>query len=161
MAKLDFELFEKEKKRKVLKQLSIYGIESFPHMLVRWGKRLRVFSGSIDRELIFTLFREINIDSIGLYFASQEDEIRMSTDAVHLLSNQIKKGILELNDDQAHKWFLGKDVELDEAQKREIEGFKGKYLILKNGGDLIGVGKKSIKGITNFMPKERRIKKSS
>lgn len=157
-AKMDFELLDKGKKKELLKELEIYGIEKLPYLIVRWGKRLRIFSGSIDKDTIFLLLRKINIDSIGLYFASQEDGIRLSLDAAHLLEEQIKNGILEISEEQAQQWFKGKDVELNESQKKEIESFKGKFIIIKNNGYIVGVGKKSFYGISNFLPKERRVK---
>lgn len=158
MAKLNFEFFEKQDKKRILKELSDYGIEKIPYLIIKWGKRLRMFSGNIDKGTIISLMRELNVDSIGLYFASLENGLRLSTDAVHILSKQITKGILEIDNPQAEQWFRGKSTELNERQKKEIESFKGKFVILKNGNDFIGVGKKSFYGISNFMPKERRIK---
>lgn len=102
--------------------------------------------------------KEVNVDSIGLYFASLEGGLRLSLDAVHLFAGQINKGIIEINDSQTEQWFKGKNTELNEKQKSEIENFKGNFVILKNENDFIGVGKKSSHGITNFMPKERRVK---
>lgn len=158
MAKLSFEFFDKGDKKRILKELSGYGIEKIPYLIIKWGKRLRMFSGSIDKETIFSLMRELNVDSIGLYFASTEDGLRLSTDAVHILSKQITNGILEIDNPQAEQWFRGKSIELNEGQKGIIEPFRGKFVILKNGYDFIGAGKKSFNGIANFMPKERRIK---
>jgi NOL1/NOP2/fmu family ribosome biogenesis protein len=158
MAKLDFEVLEKEDKKRLLNELAIYGIEKLPYLIVKWGKRLRIFSGSIDKDTIFLLLRKTNIDSMGLYFASQEDGIRLSLDAAHLLQPQIRDGILEVNEEQTQQWFRGKDIGLTESQKKEIESFGGKFIILKNNGYIIGIGKKSFCGIANFLPKERRVK---
>jgi len=158
MTKLDFEVLDKEKKKKILKNLEVYGIENLPYLIIKWGKRFRIFTGSIDKESIFTLFKELNVDSIGLYFASDEKGFRLSTDAMHLLSSQIKNGIIEVDEEQAEQWFLGNEILLNEEQKKEAESFNGEFLILRNKEDLIGVGKKSLKGIANFLPKERRVK---
>lgn len=158
MSKLNFEILEKQDKKRLLKELSAYGIEKLPYLIVKWGKRLRMFSGSIDKETIFLIMRVINVDSIGLYFASIEEGVRLSLDASHLLASQIGEGFLEINDSQAEEWFKGKSIELDEKQKKEIDKFNSKIVFLKNGKDIVGVGKRGLYGITNFMPKERRIK---
>lgn len=160
MAKLNFELLDKGDKKEILKDLNKYGIEKLPYLIVKWGKRLRIFSGTMDKNSILTLFREINVDSIGLYFATpdESDGLRLSLDSLHILKNQITEGVMEIDDEQTDQWFRGKDINLNEKQKKEIE-FKSKFVILKNNDDFIGVGKKSFYGITNFMPKERRIKK--
>ena len=49
------------------------------------------------------------------------------------------------------------DVELEEGQVSE--GVTG-FVVLKSGGDIIGVGRLSAdkKMISNYMPKERRVK---
>lgn len=158
MAKLNFEFFDKGDKKRILKELSGYGIEKLPYLIIKWGKRLRIFSGDIDKKTLYSLFQELNVDSIGLYFASTEDGLRLSTDAVHILSRQITNGILEIDNSQAEQWFRGKEIEPSSEQKRIIEDYNRKFIILKNENDFIGVGKKGFRGITNFMPKERRIK---
>lgn len=158
MSKLRFEVFDKAKKKKALKELKDYGIEKLPYLIVKWGKRLRIFSGNIDKETIFKLLKGLNVDSIGLYFASMEEGLRLSVDALHLLNKQINNGILEVSEGQAEQWFKGEDVELSEGQKKEIDRFENKFVILKNKDDFIGMGKRSSYGISNFMPKDRRIK---
>ncbi|MFH1249311.1 MAG: hypothetical protein V1660_04120 [archaeon] len=158
MVNLPVEILDKEKKKKIVKELEIYGMENIPHLILKWGKRYRIFSGSIDNDSLRVLLRDINIDSIGLYFASFEDDLRLSIDSAQLFANQLKNGTLSLGEEQSMQWFHGKDLELNDTQKKEINEFSGKYIILKNNEDIIGVGKKNVRGIANFMPKERRIK---
>lgn len=157
MAKLNFEMLNKAKKKQLLRELADYGIEKLPYLIVKWGKRLRMFSGNLDRETIYKLLKEVNVDSIGLYFASTEGGIRLGIDALHLLSGQVTHGIVEIDDKQAEQWFKGRDIELNHEQEKEIKGLR-KFIILSNKGDLIGMSKRGFQGISNCMPKERRIK---
>ncbi|MCX6747325.1 MAG: hypothetical protein NTU63_04310, partial [Candidatus Pacearchaeota archaeon] len=62
----------------------------------------------------------------------------------------IKKNIIELDDLQAEEWFKGHDLEI----KEQNNGFK----VLKYKDDFVGCGKLSNNRLTNFVPKERRIK---
>jgi NOL1/NOP2/fmu family ribosome biogenesis protein len=157
-AKIDFEILNNPKKKELIRELRDYGIKKLPYLVVKWGKRLRIFSGSLSKESIYSVLREVNVDVIGLYFASLEQGLRLNLDAIHLLSDQITSNIIEVSDEQARQWFKGQDIELNEGQKEKSEKIKSRFIILKNRDDIIGIGKKSFKGITNFMPKERRIK---
>jgi NOL1/NOP2/fmu family ribosome biogenesis protein len=143
-------ILDKTKKEKFIEQLKVYGITSIPHLVIVTGKeKYRFFSGSLSRIEIEKM-RGINLEGIGLYAAKQEgNEIRLTLDGIHLLKEQIRV-YFELNDEQAKSWFLGQDIPI----KTDKHGF----IILKYKGDFIGCGKASNGRITNFMPKERRIK---
>ena len=56
---------------------------------------------------------------------------------------------MEINDSQAEDWFKGNDLDI-----KAESAFK----ILKNNDEFIGCGKSTGDRITNFVPKERRIK---
>lgn len=147
---MNIQILDAAKKRKFIEQLSKYGITSIPQLVIVTGKeKYRFFSGSLSRIEIEKM-RNINLEGIGLYAAKQEgDEIRLTLDGIHALKDQINN-FLELNDEQAREWFLGRDIPII----TEKHGF----IILKHKEDFIGCGKASIGRITNFMPKERRIK---
>ena len=157
MVKLVFEIVGGKKKREVLEELSYYGITRFPYVIVRWGKRLRMFSGDIDSRTIKTFVERLNVDSIGMCFATSDDGLRINVDMAHLVANQLTDGIVEITDDQAKQWLRGENLVFDENQQNSIKDFSKKYLILKNQGDIVGIGKRSCYGVTNFLPKERRV----
>ncbi|MFA5258798.1 MAG: hypothetical protein WC979_06280 [Candidatus Pacearchaeota archaeon] len=139
-------------KKKIIEQLNNqFGITKLPYLLIQFGQeKIRAYSGILSKEELCYLDREIRIENIGLYFAKYEsDEIRLTLDGIQLLKNQITKNILELNDSQANEWFKGIDLEI-----KADYGWK----VLKHDNELIGCGKSTGEKITNFMPKERRIK---
>ena len=87
---------------------------------------------------------------MGLYFARiQPDGIRLTIDGIQLVKDQITKNIMEINNNQAKDWFKGNDLDI-----KAESAFK----ILKNNNEFIGCGKSTGDRITNFVPKERRIK---
>ncbi len=146
------EIINKSGKKRILKSLEEYGIERVDYLLLSSGKKIRAFSGIISRDELLVILKNINVDSIGLNFASLDNGVRLSLDAVHLLQDKLNKKIVEIDDRQAEHWFKGMNLSL----LKEIED-KG-FIILKNGDDFIGVGKSTGKTILNFLPKERRIK---
>lgn len=138
-------------KKKILSQLNEqFGIMKLPYLLLRFGKeKIRLYSGSLSSEELNFLDKNLRIENIGLYFAKQEkDGIRLTLDGVSFFRNQISKNILEIDDKQALDWFKGYDLLIETDR-----GFK----ILKNQ-ELIGCGKSTGEKITNFVPKERRVK---
>ena len=62
---------------------------------------------------------------------------------------KITKNIFELSDEQALEWLKGNDLQI----KTDYS-----WKILKHKNEFIGCGKSTGEKITNFMPKERRIK---
>ena len=138
-------------KKKILSELKEkYGIKKMPYLLVKFGKeKIRAYSGNLSTEELRFLDRNIRIENLGLYSFNVGNEIRLTFDGVSLFRNQITKNILEINDKQAKEWLKGNDLLMEEQR-----GFK----ILKNKGEFIGCGKSTGEKITNFVPKERRIK---
>jgi NOL1/NOP2/fmu family ribosome biogenesis protein len=152
-------------KKKIIEQLNKqFGISELPYLIIQFGKeKLRLYSGILSKEELYFLDREIRIENIGLYFAKWEnDEIRLSIDGVQLLKNQITKNILELNDKQANEWLMGNDLPIsrEDASQKPLGVWDTEYgwKILKHNNELLGCGKSTGERITNFMPKERRIK---
>jgi len=152
----------KNDKDKIIEKLGYYGIKKLPYLLVESGKeKIRGYSGSLAKEELINIQKEIGIELIGLYlFHNYEDNMRLSFDAIYALKDQITQNIIEIDDKQAEEFIKGRDVlltkkdEEDFKQKNELKGFK----VIKNKGDLIGVGKLIEGRIANYMPKERRLR---
>ncbi|VVB77695.1 Ribosomal RNA small subunit methyltransferase F [uncultured archaeon] len=139
-------------KKKIIEQLNKqFGITQIPQLIIQFGKeKLRLYSGNLSKEELYYLDNEIRIENIGLYFAKWEnDGIRLTLDGVQLFRNQITKNILELDEKQANDWLKGNDLDI-----KTDYGWK----ILKYKNEFIGCGKSTGERITNFMPKERRVK---
>lgn len=141
----------KDKKKIIEKLNSQYGINEIPYQLIMFGKeKIRIFSGNIQKEILETFDRELRIENAGLYIIKEEsDGLRLTFDALSIFKNQITKNILEIDDKHTEEWLRGNDLQI-----KTDRGFK----ILKNNNEFIGCGKSTGEKITNFVPKERRIK---
>jgi NOL1/NOP2/fmu family ribosome biogenesis protein len=139
-------------KKKIINQLNKqFGIKKVPYLLLQFGKeKLRLYSGSFSKQELIDLDRTLRVETIGLYFAKQQqDGLRLTIDGTQLFKSQITKNILEVNNNQAEQWFKGYDLEIQ---------IPSNFKILKNKGYLIGCGKSTGEKITNSIPKERRVK---
>jgi len=139
-------------KKKILAQLNEqFGIKKIPYLLLRFGKeKLRAYSGNLSIEELNILDANLRIENIGIYFAKEQiDGIRLTFDGIQLFKEKINKNIIELNDKQAEKWLKGQDLLI-----KSDNNFK----ILKYKNEFIGCGKSTGERITNFVPKERRLK---
>ena len=139
-------------KKKMIQQLNEqYGISDLPYLLLQFGKeKIRLYSGSLSAEELNILDANLRIENMGLYFAKeQRDGIRLTLDGVQLIKNQITKNILKVDDEQAKEWLKGNDLLI-----KADNVFK----IIKNNNEFLGCGKSTGEKITNFVPKERRIK---
>jgi len=145
-------LSKPEKLRIINKLEEQYGISGLDFLLILSGKdKIRGYSGSLSKEEILELNESINIETIGLYlFKVHEEGIRLTIDACQILKKQIKKNIIELDKNQLEQWLKGQDLEIGDSGS----GFR----ILKYENDFVGCGKLSNNRLTNFVPKERRIK---
>lgn len=142
-----------EKKQIQDKLKKQFGITEIPGILLQSGtERIFLYQGSLTEKQIKSLEESrINIERIGIYFAKEQgSEIRLSTDGIHILRDQITKNILELNKEQLNEWMHGQELNI----KTDSRGF----IIIKHKEDYIGCGKASENKITNFMPKSRRLK---
>ena len=150
---IPLKFFNQSEKDRILKQLEHqFGIKELPFELARLGKeRIIVFSGNISGREILNIDEVAHIEGIGLYFAKEQtDGIRLSIEGSQLLSNQITKNIFELDEKQAEQWMLGQEISI----KTDKKGF----FIMKFKDDFLGTGKASENRITNFVPKQRRLK---
>ncbi|MBS3075578.1 hypothetical protein J4429_03910 [Candidatus Pacearchaeota archaeon] len=145
-------LLTPQEKKKLIEQLNKqYGMTEIPFELIRFGEeKIRIFSGNLSKEQLITLDKELRIENIGLYFAKQEVEgIRLTFDGIQIFKDQISKNILNLTEEEANDWLRGNEIQINAER-----GFK----ILKYNAEFIGCGKSTGIKITNYMPKERRIK---
>ena len=128
-----------------------FGITDLPYLFLQFGKeKIRVYSGNLAKEDLANLDKNARIENMGLYLAKvQPDGIRLTIDGVQLVKDQITKNIMEINDDQADQWLKGNDLDI-----KAEPAFK----ILKNNNEFLGCGKSTGDKITNFVPKERRVK---
>lgn len=160
---MNLKILKKTEKKKIVEVLEEnFGISDLPFLFLQTGKKnkkkIRAFSGSLSREEIQRLARTARVESVGFYLATRiGNETRLSHDSVSLLRNQINKNIITINKKQADEWLKGKDIEIKETQTKNIKNKKG-FVVLRYKDDFIGTGKLSQNRITNFVPKERRIK---
>jgi NOL1/NOP2/fmu family ribosome biogenesis protein len=139
-------------KKKIVKQLNDkFGISKIPHLLLQFGKeKIRFYSGSLSKDELIRLDKNIRIENIGLYALKNEKEItRLTLDGTQLLKNQISKNILEINESQAKDWMQGNDLSF--KLDRELK-------IIRYDNEFLGSGKSTGERITNFVPKKRRIR---
>lgn len=139
-------------KKKIISQLEKqFGIKKIPYLILKFGKeKLRIYSGNLSKQELYNLDNNLRIENIGLYSAKwEQDEIRLTLDGVQLFKNQINKNIFELDDNQSNEWLKGNDLDIKVERS---------WKILKHNNELIGCGKSTGEKISNFVPKERRIK---
>src|SRR3989344_1581071 len=136
-----------EKKRIIEKLNEQFGIEKIPYLLIESGReKIRAFSGHLSKEEILELTTITLIENIGIYFLNKEDNFRLTLDAVHILKDQIKKNILEIDEVQLHDWLKGQDL---------IAQVPSGPVIIKFKDDFVGYGKSTETKIYNFIPKDR------
>lgn len=168
---MKIEVLSRAKKKKFVEGLSELGISSIPQILVRSGKeRIRAFSGDLTREQIMELWHILPIEGVGLYVGKDMmnrngvHEIRLAIDGMHMIGIRnsgfgIGRTVF-LTEEQEVEWFLGRDIELSEAQ---VEGLglrvAGEFVCVKSFDekDFVGVGKVGADGkmLFGFLPKER------
>ena len=150
-------ILNSHEKKEIEKQLEErFGIKEIPGRIVMRGKeRLFLYSGNMDEKEIKKLERASFIERVGIYFAKIEENegIRLSIEGTQILQNQIKKNILELDEKQLELWMKGSELNLK-------SGMKG-FVIIKYKNEFLGTGKASEEKISNFIPKNRRLKEKS
>lgn len=141
-------------KKKILEHLdSELGIKELNYQLIRSGnEKIRAFSGSLSKEQIEMLSKIVNVEVVGIYFLKQEHDIRLSFDACHLIKDKITKNIIEIDDEQYHKWIRGNDIEFPSPIPQGV-------VVISYKGDLIGCAKAKDNIVLNYVPKERRLRK--
>ena len=133
-----------------------FGIDEVPGKIVVHGKeRLFLYSGSMDEKEIKKLEEATFIERIGIYFAKIEEnkDTRLSIEGTQILKEQIKKNVFELDKNLMEQWMKGSELNIK-------TGMKG-FVVMKYKNDFIGSGKASEEKISNFIPKNRRLKEKS
>ena len=142
-----------QEKKEVEKYLNEqFGISEIDGTIIQIGaERLFLFQGSLNEKQIKKLEELVQIERVGVYFAKYQDgKIRLSIEGTHLFENQIKKNIFEIPNEFVEPWMKGNEL--------NIKTGKVGFLVMKHDEDLLGTGKSSEEKITNFIPKNRRLK---
>ena len=149
---MNLRYIKSSEKRKIISELNEnFGITKLPYLLIEAGKeKMRAFSGSLSKEEISLIGSITRIESIGLYAMKKESPIRLSFDFPHLITDQLTKNILEINDNQVKDWMKGQNLEI--KKERGI-------CLIKHGNYFLGCGKSTGEKIINHVPKDRRLRK--
>ena len=144
------QLSNKERKILFRKIEALYGIKDLKmNYLFLRNNEGRIFI--VNKKVRDVDLREVNVNSIGLYFARFDNELRLSMEGSQIMGPFANKNTTELNDEDARLWLEGSDIENVKENCDEI------FVILKNKEDYIGTGKYKEGKILNYVPKERRI----
>jgi len=162
---MKIEILDNTKKKNFFNEVSYLGDFKANILLAYSGKEtLRAYSGHLSVGEILKIWRSFPIEGLGLYFGKQiidrhgRKEARLGLDALHLMKNQITKNIIEINEEQAAKWFRGNNIEMTPEQKEQYKDVK-EFVAVKYKNDFIGTAKLTNQGILlSFLPKERRIR---
>ena len=150
-------LSEKEREEIESKLNEQFGVKKIPGIIVQKGEeKLFLFQGSFDKNQINELEQTIPVERVGIYFAkivAGENKIRLSIEGSQILKNQITKNIFELNESQLDDWMKGREL--------NIQTGKRDFLVMKYKDNFLGTGKASEEKISNFIPKNRRLKDKS
>ncbi len=146
---------QKEKERIISQLNKQFGITKVKGIIsMRGQERLFLFQGNLNEKEIQELERTIPLERVGIYFGKFiAGEMRLSIEGVQLLKNQITKNIFELNDEQFDLWMKGNELNIKIPKKG--------FMIMKYKNDFLGCGKASEEKITNFIPKNRRLKEKN
>lgn len=148
------EFYNSKQRKELLEKLkSTFGIKEVPSILFETGKeKIRGFSGDLTIDELYALDRITNIEFLGLYLFRQElGYTRLGFDGALLLKDEISKNVVDIDSAQLEKWMTGHNL--------EIVKDRGIYVI-KCGKDTFGCAISDGKHLINFVPKERRIRRS-
>lgn len=146
-------ILNQKEKREIEKTLEKdFGVKKIPGMLIKKGEeKIFIFQGDFPPEKIKNFEEIAPLEKIGVYFAKEQGgEIRLSIEGTHILKEQIIKNIFEMNKEQKEDWMKGREL--------NVKTGKRQFLAMKYREDFLGCGKASAEKITNFIPKERRIR---
>ncbi len=152
-------LNEKEKEEIEKKLNEQFGTGKISGTLLQKGKeRIFLFSGNLTHKEIKKIEEIAVIERVGIYFAKiiedkNEEKIKLSIEGTQILKNQIQKNIFEIPEELVENWMKGQDIQIK-------TGKKGLYVI-KYKDDFLGCGKISEEKISNFIPKNRRLKEKN
>ncbi len=132
-----------------------FGIKKISGKLLQRGQdRIFLYQGEFTEKQIKILEKTSQVERMGIYFCKfQNEEIRPSIEGTQILKQQIKKNIFELNEEQANLWMKGNELNIN-------SGLNG-IVVMKYKKDFLGCGKASEEKITNFIPKNRRLREKN
>lgn len=148
------EFYNSKKRKELIEKLnSQFGVKTLVPIIFETGReKIRGFSGDLTIDEIYALNKITNIEFIGLYLFSQGlEDLRISFDGTTLFKDQFEHNVLLIDDDQLDKWIRGNSLNMSVK--------KGMYII-KHNDDVFGCGISDGDRIINFVPKERRIRRS-
>ena len=105
----------------------------------------------INRDVSRLDYMKLKIDKFGFYFGElKNEEFRLSMEGAWLIGNQAKKNIIDLNDHETKKYFLGENINKDLGEEK-------RFILLRYKQDIIGCAKYKEQIILNFLPKTHRV----
>ena len=127
----------------------------------QWDARIKLEYGFLknNKNRVFVVSKDISkidisklrLNSVGMYFCECDKfGIRLSIEGSQIVGAKSTKNIVELNEDEAKKWFKGEDLE------KECKDGNG-FVILKHNKDFLGTGKYANGKILNYVGKSRRV----
>lgn len=151
---MTLKILDKKETEKILSRLKEqFEIKEIPGRLVmRGADRIFLFTGKISNKGVIELEKNVPVERAGVYFAKWENEqVRLSIEGTQILGRQIKQNIFELeSEDQVETWMSGQELLIQ-------TGLKG-IVAMKYKEHFLGCGKASENKISNFIPKNRRLK---
>lgn len=169
-------IFSENEKKNVLQKLNErFGIKEIPGILVKSGNdRLFLFTGSLNKEEIREIEKTVFIERLGAYIGkiftdkNNEEVIRLSIEGSQILGKKAEKNIVEINKEQTEEWMKGHELEInfkelkssqeEKHQDKEKYALEKGFVIMKYQDNFLGTGKLSEEKISNFIPKNRRLK---
>ena len=152
---MNLKIYSSKTRKKLIEQLrERYGITEIPKFLFETGKeRVRGFAGDLTFDELYELDGITNIEFLGLYLFRADDErsVRLSFDACLLFKEQITNNIIDIDDEQLKLWMRGENLPV---------AISGGMYIIRHSGDFFGCAVSDGEKLINFVPKERRIRKS-
>ena len=149
-------ILSKQETQEILASLQEqFGIKEIPGILLKIGQeRIFLYQGSLSENEIKELEKTVFIERLGVYIAKMHgNEVRLSIEGTHIFKDQIIKNTFELNEKQVDEWMHGNELNVAINKKG--------FLIMKYKDDFLGTGKASELKISNFIPKNRRLREKS
>jgi len=154
------ELLNNAKKKRVMNLLNEqYGIEKLPYLFIESGKgKFRIYSGALSKEELNMIGKNLHVELVGARLCKVDNEkARLNFDILNLpaVKSQLKTfSTIFLPDEDVGSWMSGIDLDYDTEHPVPFT-----YLVMKNEGDIFGMGQNAKTFIKNYVPKERRIRK--
>ena len=143
----------KDDRKKVVKTLNEqFGISEIKGELIKIGsERIRLFTGELTEKEYEAIMEAVRLEGIGLAILKEEkEEFRITIEAAQVFGEQATKNIYQLNDQELSPWMHGEDLQ----KHNEKKGF----VIVKHNQDFLGMGKLGAEKVSNYIPKERRLR---